>query len=367
MGDGVTVLGFEGPEKRLEIDFKRNPANPQGLRAFSKDQWQDLLNHAKCTIIASKHNEHFDSYVLSESSLFVWPYKFMLKTCGTTTLLKVIPHLLAMAQQCDLAVELVMYSRKNFLFPQVQIFPHTDWSIELNYLETHFERGQSYILGPMTKDHWYLYLADYSDGTVTTTKEATLEIMMHNLDPVAALQFYRKEGTEDQDKMPGIAELIPEQDTDEFNFTPCGYSMNGLRDQIYSTIHVTPEPHCSYASFETNWPTCNSEYNNSKKSCKELIADVFHVFKPGTVTLAFFNEQADETRHPDFEISGYSIKYRMVSQLGNNREVILLCYESHDFARRNRRSAKLLQPARCALPIRADVPEQLALHIEDSE
>jgi len=134
MGDSVTVqLGFEGPEKRLEIDFKRNPANPLGLRAFSKDQWQDLLNHAKCTIIASKTNEHFDSYVLSESSLFVWPFKFMLKTCGTTTLLKVIPHLLAMAQQCDLSVELVMYSRKNFLFPQVQVYPHPDWSIEFNY------------------------------------------------------------------------------------------------------------------------------------------------------------------------------------------------------------------------------------------
>jgi len=338
MGDGVTVLGFEGPEKRLEIDFKRNVDNPLGLRAFSKDQWQEMLNDAKCTIISTKHNEHFDSFVLSESSLFVWPYKMMLKTCGTTTLLKVIPKLLEMAKSCQLSVELVMFSRKNFLFPQVQIYPHTDWSLEVNYLDQHFEGGQSYVLGPMSKDHWFLYLADYSskDGA-GKTKETTLELMMHNLEPSAAIEFYRKEGVEDQDKFPGVMELVPGQETDEFNSTPCGYSMNGLRDEVYSTIHVTPEPHCSYASFETNWVPRHIP------ATKEMLSRVFQLFKPGTVTLAYFAENVTTCHHGDHlqqqqpepqawdDMPGYKVMHRTVSQLGNNREITVCYLESDAF------------------------------------
>jgi len=367
MGDGVTVLGFEGPEKRLEIDFKRNNDNPLGLRAFSKDQWQEMLNDAKCTIISTKHNEHFDSFVLSESSLFVWPFKMMLKTCGTTTLLKVIPKLLEMATSCQLSVELVMFSRKNFLFPQVQVYPHTDWSLEVNYLDQHFEGGQSYVLGPMSKHHWFLYLADYSSTGMAgeKTKETTLELMMHNLDPSAAIEFYRKEGVEDQDKFPGVAELVPGQETDEFNFTPCGYSMNGLRDDVYSTIHVTPEPHCSYASFETNWAP------RHLPATKEMLSRVFQLFKPGTVTLAYFAENVTNSHPGDHhqqqpqawdEMPGYQVMHRTVSQLGNNREITVCYLESDAFiAKKSKRvrsnTNKMLSPVSSVdLPVSSSFP-----------
>jgi len=316
---GVTITGFEGPEKRLEIDFKPNPAKPHGLRFITKNQWQEMLNFSSCTIISQMSNEFCDAYVLSESSLFVYPTKLMIKTCGTTTLLKIIPKLLEYASLCQLEVDYVMYSRKNFLFPEKQLAPHFSWNNELEYLDKYFE-GQSYILGPINKDHWYLYVADYSEPCDAASKEVTLEIMMHKLDRVAASQFYRTEGLGDRDKFPGVMELIEEQQTDEFNFTPCGYSMNGLAESVYSTIHVTPEPQCSYASFETN---C------SATSYQQLILRVFDIFKPGTVTLTLFRENTT-TEHDalDLQLPGYTVKYKTVSDLGGNRNVVMCNYEA---------------------------------------
>lgn len=321
----VTVTGFEGPEKRLEIDFKINSECPQGLRTITKNQWQEMLNFSACTIISATSNDFFDSYVLSESSLFVYPYKIIIKTCGTTTLLRCIPKMLDYATHCNLEVELVVYSRKNFLFPQLQEFPHLDWRFEIEYLDQYFE-GMSYVLGPLTQDHWYMYIADYTDLDGETCKDTTLEVMMHNLDKSACQQFYRQDGTEDQDKFPGVAELIPGQETDEFNFNPCGYSMNGLLEDVYSTIHVTPEHHCSYASFETNL---------NLPCYKRLLAHVFDIFKPGTVTLTLFTEsnETSTTRNTitNMQIPGYVLKYKTHSELGISKRVLLCQYESLDF------------------------------------
>ena len=40
---------------------------------------------------------------------------------------------------------------------------------------------------------------------------------------------------------------------DEFWFEPFGYSANMICGKYYLTIHVTPQPCCSYASVETNY------------------------------------------------------------------------------------------------------------------
>lgn len=87
----VSAIGFEGYEKRLELTFFEPSVfvDPEGkgLRSLSKTQLDEILQPAECTIVSSLSNEHVDSYVLSESSLFVYPYKIIIKTCGTTKLL----------------------------------------------------------------------------------------------------------------------------------------------------------------------------------------------------------------------------------------------------------------------------------------
>jgi len=285
---------------------------------------------AKCNILSHTRNGYFDSFVLSESSLFVYPYKVMIKTCGTTTLLNAIPKILEFARELELSVRLVMYSRKNFVFPNHQQAPHKDgWLAEVELLNSHFD-GSSYILGPITSDHWNLYLADYSEyyGTETGPTENTLEMMMHNLDHSVCHSFYNdREDLADNDKFPGMADILLGSETDEYNFRPCGYSMNGLNKEAYYTIHVTPEPHCSYASFETNV---------SLPSYRSLINHVLSIFKPGRVTLTFFSEKGENDFVPqnafETQLEGFYLKHKTVTEMEGNRDVIMCNYESMEFA-----------------------------------
>jgi S-adenosylmethionine decarboxylase len=102
----VSAIGFEGYEKRLEISFSEASVfadpNGRGLRALSRAQIDSVLDLARCTIVSELSNEDFDSYVLSESSLFVYPYKVVIKTCGTTKLLLAIPRMLELAEELSL-------------------------------------------------------------------------------------------------------------------------------------------------------------------------------------------------------------------------------------------------------------------------
>jgi len=329
----VDPCGFEGPEKRLEVDFKLlNPSRTLGLRSINREQWQELLEYAKCQILSMKSNDSFDCYVLSESSLFVYPTKIMLKTCGTTTLLRCIPKLLEYSDSCELAVEFVMFSRKNFIFPDQQIYPHNNWKVEVDFLNTIFD-GTAYVLGPQSHEHWNLYIADYHDHDTFRTSEQTMEIMMRDLDRDCAQQFYRTEEKNDTDKFPGIDNLIEGSETDEFNFRPCGYSMNGLNGEAYYTIHVTPEPHCSYASFETN---------ASLPCYRKLMQTVLDIFKPGTFTLTIFTEKRDsgiQENSYDVNIPGYKLSHRTFGQIEGNCDVLFCNFVADHLSKERKHSA----------------------------
>jgi S-adenosylmethionine decarboxylase len=424
------ITGFEGPEKRLEIDFYANPLHPEGFRSISRARWQEMCVLAKCNILNHTKNECFDSFVLSESSLFVYPTKVMIKTCGTTTLLNAIPRILEFAREFDQPLRRVQYSRKNFIFPKEQLFPHRDWNTEVEFLNTHFD-GSSYVMGPLNGDHWCLYLADYSqdhqmmssndvmtmmEETSAATAasscpaspmmgspsspsmmtssmmssrqpqqqqpsnggcgERTLEIMMQDLDREVAQTFYRNRDADGQPeesdnlKYPGMSEILPGSTTDEYNFSPCGYSMNGLNKNAFYTIHVTPEPHCSYASFETNV---------SLAAYRGLVSHVLNIFKPGRVTLSFFaekpslspisspslspspsvedllsllnNQQHQSTIHTllHTEVPGYILKYKTCTEVEGDREVIMCNYESIEFSKKKAALAASSNKARLAL------------------
>lgn len=112
---------FEGSEKRVEIDFLLGTATSNGLRALTREQLDELMTLAHCCIVSNRSNDLFDAYVLSESSLFVYPTKWVLKTCGTTRLLQSVPRLLELAAQLGLQPLRCKYTRASFLFPEQQV------------------------------------------------------------------------------------------------------------------------------------------------------------------------------------------------------------------------------------------------------
>jgi len=105
------------------------------------------------------------------------------------------------------------------------------------------------------------------------------------------------EDGKDATQKSGIIDLIPGIKIDDFLFDPCGYSMNGiLPGGYYITIHVTPEPHCSYVSFESNVP---------QESYDDLIKKVINCFKPGKFLMTVFANKASIARDSHKQLEKY--------------------------------------------------------------
>jgi len=392
---------FEGPEKLLEVWFAPAARSlpgltmPTGLKAVPVEVWKDMLDLVNCKVLSIVQSEDVDAYLLSESSMFVWPHKLILKTCGTTTLLSGLPRILEIAalfagfpgsttppSRCGAIASppyRVFYSRKNFLFPDRQRGPHRSWRDEVRAMDNLFLNGSAYMIGKMNGEHWYLYLTEpYTMLTLpashrpeTRTKilnlpdfaikksgsencgdhDETLEILMTDLDEENAKQFYfdhasavaeirhrafeqenddqfdvfsntssdmSDPGSDCENILPseptteghalgtvvsescGLADVYPiskypDSRIDAYLFTPCGFSANGVipaPDGVsgthYFTVHVTPEPHCSYASFETNVP-----HSQKGREAVDIVKEVVDIFKPGRFTVTLFEAKSD--------------------------------------------------------------------------
>ncbi|KAL8226793.1 hypothetical protein R6Q57_016625 [Mikania cordata] len=286
----MAVSGFEGFEKRLELQFSgHDPVMGTGLRQLDFESIEQVLHLVQCTVVSALGNQHFDSYVLSESSLFVYPTKIIIKTCGTTQLLKSVQPFINLARTLNLDIVSVRYTRGSFIFPQAQPHPHTSFHEEIMYLEDNIPdhlcyRKASVIPSKLTSHSWHVFSAgamEYS-GDVPYT----VEVCMTELDQTLAQKFFRypndgKNGDsagKEMTEATGINRINPNSQICDFAFDPCGYSMNGLDRDCYSTIHVTPEDGFSYASFE-----CIGSVHTDMA---EMVKKAVKVFGPSTVSVA---------------------------------------------------------------------------------
>ena len=226
---------FEGTEKLLEIwfDFYRDTGKDCDLRVSPRSAWESLLRLVKCEIISFKKSEFLDAYVLSESSMFISKNRFILKTCGSTTLLKCVEPLLFLVKELAGFDEVldVFYSRKNFIRPDLQEKPHNNFDDEIEFLVNFFENGAAYCLGKINQDCWFLFTlnpVEHMKGI--EIPDQTLELIMQNLDPKFVKLFTREvcSTAKEATTKAGFDKLFQGMTIDDYLFTPCGYSMNGL-------------------------------------------------------------------------------------------------------------------------------------------
>ncbi len=274
---------FEGPEKRLLVSFASDARHVNLRRVLHSDYIQRILTAASCTVLSVQRNKRFDAFLLSESSLFVADDAIMLKTCGTTTLLRALPVIIDVAAACDIVPTTVSYSRVRFQHPELQPWPHASFVDEVTYLDnTLHAQGTPLQMGA---GDWHVYVAHLGQSTaVPKSPTHTLEIFMFDLDPTAMHHFFDA-GPDAQltTKKSGIASLLPDDAIiDEYNFEPCGYSLNAIDESGCITIHVSPEPQASYVSFES---TADSD------CLADTVAKVVKLFRPSRFTVAFVGSE----------------------------------------------------------------------------
>ncbi|OIW21640.1 hypothetical protein TanjilG_06944 [Lupinus angustifolius] len=329
----VSAIGFEGFEKRLEICFFHpglfSDPEGKGLRSLAKSQLDEFLAPAECTIVSSLSNEDVDSYVLSESSLFIYAYKIIIKTCGTTKLLLSIPHILALAESLSLKVMSVRYTRGSFIFPGAQSFPHRNFSEEVAILDGYFAKlgagSVAYVMGGLDKvQKWHVYSAS-ADRVNPSDSVYTLEMCMTGLDKEKASVFYKDLSGSGavMTVNSGIRKILPDSKICDFEFEPCGYSMNSVEGAAVSTIHVTPEDGFSYASFES------VGYDLTKMNLNKLVKRVLACFQPTEFSIAVHTDHASKFFEQNFllDVEGYCLEERNHEGFGMGGSVFYQKFE----------------------------------------
>jgi S-adenosylmethionine decarboxylase len=284
--------------------------------------------HAK--IVAKTCSAVLDAYVLTESSLFVESRRVILITCGTTTLLSTLPKILEAAQSIGAEVEWASFMRKNFTYPWEQIGPHESMESEYTILKQCLPAGRPFIFGPIDSDHYFFYVFD-DVHRPTPEVDVQLSLTMFGLDSSVAASFFSSEFqcTNDQTaqirQASGVQQIVNGFNVSDLQFAPCGYSVNAVRESSYRTMHITPEEHCSFASFESSEPVTE---------VTELLTLVLSVFRPQTFSMLLFADR-DSTiggkvnRREAIgldQIEGYQLTNRTTNEFAPGSMVVMGTY-----------------------------------------
>jgi S-adenosylmethionine decarboxylase len=353
---------FEGPEKLLELWFSSSEENLplnwplNGLRDIPLFEIEKLLEIVNCQILSKISSKSMDAYLLSESSLFIYSNKLILKTCGTTTTLLCLDYLIKLiTKYLDSNYNLekfksnifrVFYSHRSFLFPERQNPIHQSWDSELNYLNHYFNESthSTHILnanynnnnnndktneGEKQKEKekeeeeesWHLYIngninnIDENNNNNNNSNDITIEILMSDLDIKNAENFQL---LTNKDKL-----QILDPKTEDLGHLLGNYMMNNCnlnkilknQENINSIKHdafaFTP---CGFSSNsiinnnnyytihitpESGWSYASFETNYSPldlNDMNKIVSNVVNSVKPGKFSLVICCEDQNKDK-----------------------------------------------------------------------
>lgn len=132
----------------------------------------------------------------------------------------------------------------------------------------------------------------------------------------------------------------PDARIDAYLFSPCGFSANGVipsprgsTGTHYFTVHVTPEPHCSFASFESNVPT-----KRAGRDPAEVVEQVVRIFQPGRFSVTLFETTLSNSEVVNSKSSAPTMDsilgYRRIDRIVHDLEgynLVFLYYERWDW------------------------------------
>lgn len=297
---------FEGSEKKVELIATPSTTS---LRALGHDFWRKLVHAANAEVLSHIGNSSLDAYLLSESSLFVWDDRLVMITCGQSSLIKAVLKIIN-ALGAD-AVAFISYQRKNECISQQQ---SSSFEQDVALLRQQIP-GKAYRVGHLDSHHHYLYLSD--TPYQAASDDTTLELLMYHIQGNVADYLVSGEQTRQ-----GIRErlafhkLLADFTLDDHVFNPFGYSINGICEDKYFTVHITPQESSSYVSFETNIRTT--------ALLEPIVTQLLHVLNPSSWDLIGFNEQQHLAQFPlhlclgscsIVSEQGYKIQFRHYQQL----------------------------------------------------
>jgi len=262
-------LFFEGSEKKVQIIVNENELSL--LNDINDTFWHELVNSSGAKILSSIRNNDCKAFLLSESSLFIWSNKLLLITCGTTQLVKAIEFFI---HEFSLtAIEQILYQRKNEYFSHAQ---PSCFSQDIKVLRQHIS-GAAYRFGAVDSHHNYLFHQE--NNYKANANDKSYEIVAYHISNSASklLTHGNLTAFEIRDLFQ-IDELFPHFSIDDHVFSPFGYSLNGIENEHYFTIHITPQAESSYISVSANFDLI------------ALLPKLISILQPTTIDILTSNE-----------------------------------------------------------------------------